>query len=307
MAEYKSQISASSRSRFPLGYVKFPWHRPFGPLAGDKLQLLLYDSTRRSSLPPASMQADLLEDKPNYKLCLCSVHDCKGQVWLGKDGQMRNGKWYHKRTQGKHYTKEIQWWKDNALNWTSSSWRTSSRLGGNTPPRIMLSVLCHLSLSATLLSFQRSPGKCRSSTTMPTGSIITPRMPARNLVCNSFSPAFLSGHGNDALTVKALTEKYGLEVFANYDLAYVTKKATSGNSQANSDDSGESVGSRDSTDESDGESVGSFISDEEEAMAEDAQEFRSERCNPPAFAASYDTDLEAQIFGGDSDLKESSV
>ncbi|KAJ6609427.1 hypothetical protein B0H10DRAFT_2064312 [Mycena sp. CBHHK59/15] len=121
------------------------------------------------------------------------------------------------------------------------------------------------------------------------------------------SPAFLSGHGDDALTVKALTEKYGLEVFANYDLAYVTKKATSGNSQANSDDSGESVGSRDSTDESDGESVGSFISDDEEAMAEDAQEFRSERCNPPAFAASYDTDLEAQIFGGDSDLEESSV
>ncbi|KAJ6620922.1 hypothetical protein B0H10DRAFT_2215663 [Mycena sp. CBHHK59/15] len=84
-------------------------------------------------------------------------------------------------------------------------------------------------------------------------------------------------------------------------------KATSGNSQANSDDSGESVGSRDSTDESDGESVGSFISDDEEAMAEDAQEFRSECCNPPAFAASYDTDLEAQIFGGDSDLEESSV
>ncbi|KAJ6611957.1 hypothetical protein B0H10DRAFT_1952621 [Mycena sp. CBHHK59/15] len=117
--------------------------------------------------------------------------------------------------------------------------------------------------------------------------------------------AFLSGRGDDAQTVKALTAKYGPEVFANYDLDYATKQAVSGEvgEQADSGDSGESVGSRDSTDESDGESAGSFISDDEEAMAEDEREFLSEDHNLVSFATSYDTDLEVEIFGdGNIDL-----
>ncbi|KAJ6565413.1 hypothetical protein B0H10DRAFT_2200406 [Mycena sp. CBHHK59/15] len=65
------------------------------------------------------------------------------------------------------------------------------------------------------------------------------------------SPGFLSGRADDGLTIKALTEKYGPEVFN--DLDYRTGGEDSGGdgekSGVNSDDSGESVGSRDSNDE----------------------------------------------------------
>ncbi|KAJ6629443.1 hypothetical protein B0H10DRAFT_1939829 [Mycena sp. CBHHK59/15] len=100
------------------------------------------------------------------------------------------------------------------------------------------------------------------------------------------SPSFLSGHANDGLTIKALTDKYGPEVFKNYHLDYRTGGEDSGgdgeksgaNSDDSQDDSGETVGSRDSNDEesdADGESAGSFISDDEGAMDRDGDAYGS--------------------------------
>ncbi|KAJ6615716.1 hypothetical protein B0H10DRAFT_2435314 [Mycena sp. CBHHK59/15] len=123
------------------------------------------------------------------------------------------------------------------------------------------------------------------------------------------SAAFFSGRGDDALSVEALTEKYGPEVFKNYALDYPTDyptavKATSGTKSGRagdpaSDDDGESVGSRDSTDESDGASAGSFIENDEGVDDYDEQAFRPEG---EIVTNSYDMDLEAEIFDGpDSD------
>ncbi|KAJ6576771.1 hypothetical protein B0H10DRAFT_2236242 [Mycena sp. CBHHK59/15] len=114
------------------------------------------------------------------------------------------------------------------------------------------------------------------------------------------SPSFLSGRADDGLTIKALTDKYGPEVFKNYDLDYRT------------DDSGESVGSRDSNDEesdADGESAGSFISDDEGAMDRDGDAYGSEDAarNTTSFATSYDMDLEAEIFDAPSSSSDESV
>ncbi|KAJ6614510.1 hypothetical protein B0H10DRAFT_2221249 [Mycena sp. CBHHK59/15] len=78
------------------------------------------------------------------------------------------------------------------------------------------------------------------------------------------------------------------------------------------DDSGESVGSRDSNDEesdADGESAGSFISDDEGAMDRDGDAYGSEDAarNTTSFATSYDMDLEAEIFDAPSSSSDESV
>ncbi|KAJ6598811.1 hypothetical protein B0H10DRAFT_2231410 [Mycena sp. CBHHK59/15] len=118
------------------------------------------------------------------------------------------------------------------------------------------------------------------------------------------SPSFLSGRADDGLTIKALTDKYGPEVFKNYDLARLGRRCQ--------DDSGESVGSRDSNDEesdADGESAGSFISDDEGAMDRDGDAYGSEDAarNTTSFATSYDMDLEAEIFDAPSSSSDESV
>ncbi|KAJ6616752.1 hypothetical protein B0H10DRAFT_2434807 [Mycena sp. CBHHK59/15] len=96
-------------------------------------------------------------------------------------------------------------------------------------------------------------------------------------------PGFLSGRGDNGLTIDG-------------------GDGEDSGALANSDDSGESVGSHDSNDESDGESVGSFITDDEGVVGEDEQGFRSEEENNSAsFAASYYMDLEAQIFDESDD------
>ncbi|KAJ6613394.1 hypothetical protein B0H10DRAFT_2222308 [Mycena sp. CBHHK59/15] len=116
--------------------------------------------------------------------------------------------------------------------------------------------------------------------------------------------------------LEALTEKYGPEVFN--DLDYRTGGEDSGGdgekSGVNSDDSGESVGSRDSNDEesdADGESAGSFISDtdDEGAMDIDGDAYGSEDMarNTTSFATSYDMDLEAEIFDAPSSSSDKSV
>ncbi|KAJ6617801.1 hypothetical protein B0H10DRAFT_2434233 [Mycena sp. CBHHK59/15] len=87
-------------------------------------------------------------------------------------------------------------------------------------------------------------------------------------------------------------------------LGLPTAKAKSAGDPVNSDDDTESVGSRDSTDESDGASAGSFIEDDEGAAGYDEQAFRSEYASDheASFATtSYNMDLEAEIFGDDSD------
>ncbi|KAJ6611075.1 hypothetical protein B0H10DRAFT_2224436 [Mycena sp. CBHHK59/15] len=120
------------------------------------------------------------------------------------------------------------------------------------------------------------------------------------------SAAFFSGCGDNVISVEALTEKYGPEVFKNYALDYPTDyptavKATSGTKSGRAgdpvsdDDDGESVGSHDSTDESDGASVGSFIENDEGVDDYDEQAFRPEG---EIATNSYDMDLEAEIFDG---------
>ncbi|KAJ6549197.1 hypothetical protein B0H10DRAFT_2242974 [Mycena sp. CBHHK59/15] len=131
------------------------------------------------------------------------------------------------------------------------------------------------------------------------------------------SPDFLSGRADDGLTIKALTDKYGPEVFKNYDLDYRTGGEDSGGdgekSGANTgDDSGESVGSRDSNDEesdADGESSDSSISDDEGAMDKDGDAYGSEDMarNTTSFATSYDMDLEAEIFDAPSSSSDESA
>ncbi|KAJ6565053.1 hypothetical protein B0H10DRAFT_2200526 [Mycena sp. CBHHK59/15] len=82
-------------------------------------------------------------------------------------------------------------------------------------------------------------------------------------------------------------------------------EAKSAGDPANSDDDvQQSVGSRDSTDESDGASAGSFIEDDEGAAGYDEQAFRSEYASDHEASfvtTSYNMDLEAEIFGDDSD------
>ncbi|KAJ6542037.1 hypothetical protein DFH09DRAFT_1393289 [Mycena vulgaris] len=143
------------------------------------------------------------------------------------------------------------------------------------------------------------------------------------------SSDFFSRRSDNVLSVGALTEKYGEQVFAAYDLDYgnpepaAEASGVNAGSAASSDDEGESVGSSNSEAEqsaieSDNGSIASFISDDEGGEVEgiagsgsedddavggdlgsDADEDRQ-----AAFASAYDIqmdDLEHQIFGGASD------
>ncbi|KAJ6476632.1 hypothetical protein DFH09DRAFT_1108760 [Mycena vulgaris] len=149
------------------------------------------------------------------------------------------------------------------------------------------------------------------------------------------SSDFFSRRSDNALSVKELTEKYGAQVFADYELDYGKaggeQEESGANGRdagpdANSDDSGESVGAHNSDDEqsiADNESMGSFLSDdevegEEEFGSEgenaggsaDEQDVGSEDDDSPraAFAATYNIpmeDLATEIFGGSGDSDES--
>lgn len=80
----------------------------------------------------------------------------------------------------------------------------------------------------------------------------------------------------------------------------------SSGARADSDDSGESVGSGDSGDESDGDSAGSFIINDEGAMDDDEQGFRDEDDGyNSTFDASFQMAREAEIFDDSSSDEKS--
>lgn len=111
------------------------------------------------------------------------------------------------------------------------------------------------------------------------------------------------------VSIMALTEKYGPQVFGLYNLNFGTNNNSGGESsgaRADSDDSGESVGSGDSGDESDGDSAGSFIINDEGAMDDDEQGFRDEDDGyNSTFDASFQMAHEAEIFDDSSSDEKS--
>ncbi|KAJ7110935.1 hypothetical protein C8R44DRAFT_742710 [Mycena epipterygia] len=138
------------------------------------------------------------------------------------------------------------------------------------------------------------------------------------------SSDFFSQRGDNALSVKDLTAKYGAQVFADYDLDYEKVKSTKAGSAANAtsdNDDGDSIGSQDCDDEhslGDQESMGSFLSESDGGKDDDA-EFADEgqdtggqgeqmasddeEGHRAAFAAEFDIpmNLETEIFGGSGD------
>lgn len=120
---------------------------------------------------------------------------------------------------------------------------------------------------------------------------------------------FFSRRSENKLSIAELTEKYGDEVFAAYDLDYghPAKEASGPN---DSDDSGESVGTHESDSDAgsdDAASMASFLSDDEVGSG-DQHGLDDDDSRKAEFAATYgipmddlDMDVQAEIFGTDSE------
>lgn len=152
---------------------------------------------------------------------------------------------------------------------------------------------------------------------------IRAQLAANLIVC--FPPGttdFFSRRGEDAkLSIEQLTEKYGEAVFADYDLDFAPEEddpdvlSDEENVDIDEEGEGDSVGSQDSDEdagESDAGSVKDFFDDAGASMNEDADYDEDAEDEGVADAEDSDEDegaldddhnmdLEAEIFGSDSD------